>query len=554
MAEDQSVDLQSLVHAITVRDEHLRTTRSDVEAYWQEISEYVLPRRATFTEEVSTNVKRNRHILDSTAPRSLELFASFFHTMMSNPARKWFRMGIMGQKVENLPAMTRQWLEAVEDRMMAEMEGQSSRLYTQLHTLYLDIGAFGSGVLYEDAPFDQLRVQNFHLSDVVWEENAFGQVHAVYRRFKMSPNQAKSRWPDRDLGKSLESTRNQPDTLDFIHAVFPATKGFDLAEKLPGDLKLTTAFETPGGPQFASVFINATDRRVIEIGTFQEFPYQIPRWYRVQGQPTGRSPAMTVFPDIKMVNRMMETILRGAEKLVDPPLMVPDGGLVSPIRLFPGGITFTEGQTDPKPLIPPGASRIDVGDQLLQQRQQAIRDGFFVSLFLTPDSPVKTATQVLQEVNERNQALAPMLLRQQDELFHGLIARVFGLLNRLGRFPDPPPELQGQELDISFVNPLNSSQQQVEGMGTLRIMESLAPWAQIDPSVFDLFDPDAVAKTVFEASGAPASILRSSRAIAGIRQQRQQAQQQQQQFAQATEGMSAAADLIKATGGGQRGG
>jgi hypothetical protein len=244
---------------------------------------------------------------------------------------------------------------------------------------------------------------------------------------------------------------------------------------------------------------------------------------------------------------MKETILRGAEKLVDPPLLMPEGGLVSPVRLMPGGLTFTDGQVKPEPLIPPGASRIEMGQELLSRTQDAIRDGFFNPLFVTPDSPVKTATQVLQQVDERNRAVSPMLVRQQTELYHPFIKRAINLLNRAGKFPERPGILIGRPLTVRYVSPLASSQLQLEALGTQRIIEGLLPWANVDPTVLDPFDPDEVAKVVQAGSGAPTKILRSKSALAKLRADRADAAQQQQLTENMVDATGATAKMVAAT-------
>lgn len=269
----------------------------------------------------------------------------------------------------------------------------------------------------------------------------------------------------------------------------------------------------------------------------------VPRWYKTRGELYGRSPAMTALPDIRMVNQMSATILRGAEKIVDPPLVIPDGGLVSPARLFPGGITYSEGTVEIKTLIPPGTSRIETGNQLLEQRQQSIREAFFTPLFVTPDSPVKTATQVLQEVDERNRAVSPMLVRVQSELFFGLIRRVYNLLLRAGRIPDPPEEMAGDDLTVEYVSPLIASQRQMEALSTVRLYEMMAPWYGLDKGIGDHVSIDRLWPVILMGSGAPAQIAKTPSELRQFRDARAAAETETQDAALALQGGEVAAKL-----------
>ncbi|NBB92349.1 MAG: hypothetical protein GVY32_04175 [Gammaproteobacteria bacterium] len=552
---------QAIASKLIQRDETLRSLRSDYERLWQDIANHVIPRRGEFTEKESSGAERNRHIYDSTAPRALELFASQLMMLLARPESQWFRLEAVDDKGvprRDISVEGSQWLENAEKQMRAVLTSRPSDLSIQLHTNFLDLAAFGTTVLYVDADDrGAVRTQAIHLSEVTFEEDPYGNPSTVYRRKKMTPAQAIQAFPNEDpdaVVKNFERmAKDNPDRdICFLHVVFPLDGSMPAIEdQLPRDARERARM---ADAPFASVWINSDDHRVVKAGHYQEMPYIISRWYRTGGygnegvRQYGRSPAMTVLPDIRMVNRMDQTILRGAEKLVDPPLMLPDGGLVSPVRLFPGGLTFSDGAVTPQPMIPPGASRIDVGDALLQQKQQAIRDGFFISLMMTPDSPVKTATQVLQEVDERNRALAPMLIRQQTELMEPLVQRVYGLLSRGNAFPAPPAELDGRPVRVSFVSALSSSAKQEEALGTTRIIEALLPWAQVDPGVLDGFDPDEVAKTVHAGSGAPAAVLRPERVVKRVREQRAQQQRQAEQLDQLTNAIEAGAKVAAATG------
>jgi len=543
------------------RDEALRSARSDYEQLWEDIARHVIPRRADFTETERSGAERNRHIFDSTAPRALELFASQLMMLLARPTSQWFKLQAIddnGVPRNDVSVASSQWLEDAAKQMQAVLSARPSDLALHLHTVFLDVGAFGTAVLFVDAdPRGAVRTQSVHLSELTFEQDPYGNPAAVYRKRRLSPAQAVQAFPDVDPNEVVKDfekrNRDNPDReISFMHAVFPLDGSMpELERQLPSEARQRARLaEAP----FASAWVNTEDQRIVKTGHYMEMPYIISRWYRTEGygfegvRQYGRSPAMTVLPDIRLVNRMDQTILRGAEKLVDPPLLLPEGGLVSPVRLFPGGLSFSDGAVTPQPMIPPGASRIEVGDALLQQKQQAIRDGFFISLMMTPDSPVKTATQVLQEVDERNRALAPMLIRQQKELLEPLIRRVFGLLSRGNAFPAPPAEIDGAPIHVSFISALSSSSQQEEALGATRIIEGLLPWAQVDPGVLDGFDPDEIARVVHAGSGAPQSVLRSQRKVDQVRQQRAAQQQREEQFDQLTQAIEAGAKVAAATG------
>lgn len=533
-----------LAKRLVRREAELRGKRSAEENLWQLLARYCIPRKANFTEKTAYNTVRDRQILDSTAPRSLELFASFLHSSLNNPTQMWFDLQLEAweaSKPKYIPTAVTEYLPAVKKRMMSAMTTGSASVYTALHEAYIDLGVFGTAVLYVEAdPNDLggLRIYNYHLDSVVVDEGDSGKIDFAIRKWCWNARQAKQRWPGRELGRSLDADYGARDwnsgqkEITFLHACFPATDE-DLVKLLPADKLPHRTWP------YLSVWVNATDNVTLEVSGYERFPFCVPRWYKAgQKSVYGRSPAMTVLGDILMVNRMAETVLRGAEKLVDPPLVVPEGGIVSPVRLHPGGLTYSsEPGMRLEPLIPPGASRIELGEALIKERQQAIREGFFVPLFISPESPVQTATAVLQQADERNRATSPMIVRLQAELFDGLLGRVFDILYRNGQFPEPPEELVSP-IRPKYLSPIAASVKQVEALAVQRVFEGLAPWAQIDDGVFDAIDIAKLPAILVSGAGAPAEILRTEtqvRQVQAAKEQQAQAQQMQQGVLQAVD-------------------
>lgn len=540
-----------LAKSVIARFDQGYDARSSFVSLWRSCARYTLPNEDHFNEQVSPGVERTRYILDSTAPRSLELFASFIHTLMNNPASQWIKLGVEGEDPTTWTTDERQWFETVEKMMLSWLATDEADIYGQLHQVYTFLGCFGTSVLYVDEHRGALRVRHHHLDDCVLEEDSGEQVNAVFRKRSHTRQQAIEKWGKDKLGKSFQNepqddpTRWMAEKRTFLHFCVPVDD--PLVKHLSAKTRRAAKL---GGWTHVGGWIDKDDKHIIEEMGWAEMPYIVSRWYKSLGEVYGRSPTMTNLPDIRMVNRMSDTILRGAEKIVDPPIAVKDGGLVSPVRLAPGSITYVEGDTELKTLIPPGTSRIETGNELLKQRQQNIREGYFVPLFVTPDSPVKTATQVLQEVDERNRAVSPMLVRIQTELFHRLINRVYGLLSRSGKLPQMPGSLAGnsrRRIKLEYTSPLIASQRAMDGLALVRLFQTMAPWGQIDPGIFDGIDIDEVGKTLHLASAAPAKVWRSDAKIKAAREERLKRAQEQQQAQMLLAGGDVAAKMAAAT-------
>ena len=87
---------------------------------------------------------------------------------------------------------------------------------------------------------------------------------------------------------------------------------------------------------YSSIYYHKDDNHIISISGYNEFPYVVPRWLKSSSEIYGRSPSMTALPDVKMLNKMSETTIKAAQKMVDPPLLVPDDSFILPVRTQPG--------------------------------------------------------------------------------------------------------------------------------------------------------------------------------------------------------------------------
>jgi hypothetical protein len=118
-------------------------------------------------------------------------------------------------------------------------------------------------------------------------------------------------------------------------------------------------------------------------------------------------------------------------------------------------------------------------------------------------------------------------------------------------FPPAPEPLQGQIIDIEYTSPLARSQRSGDINASVRMIEMLAPLAQLAP-VFDYVDVDKFVKHTQEVLGVPAKIMRSDQEVAQLREQRaaqQQAMMEAQAELQQAEAAGKAAPAIKALKG-----
>lgn len=513
--------MTEIVDALNKRLSHLMGERGTWEYHWQEIADFVLPRRGDFQRFHTPGQKRDNRLFDSTAAMACEHLASGLYSMMTNPAQDWFELRPEEDELAELEPV-QSWLETVQRRMYATFASRGSRFYARVHELYVDLAAFGTACFYvEDQPGQDIYFSTRHLGEIFVAQNGLEQIDTVFRRWNMSARGAAGLFGiDKVSPKVRDAVEKKPDQLfPFAHAVMPRD------DHQPGrrDAK---------GKAFASYYFEPESQHLISEGGYDAMPYQVPRWFLRSGETYGRSPGMTALADVKMLNRMSQTTLKAAQKVIDPPLLVADDGVLLPLDANAGGIIMgglreegdrIMGRVQPLPVT----ANVGLGLEMEQQRRLAIREVFHFSMLQLQERPNMTATEILAHQDQMLRQMGPHLGRIQTEFLDPLIDRVFSLLvQRPGALPPPPEELQGQQLKIEYVSPLARAQKATEGQAIARSVELIAPFSATDPTMMDHFDTDEIARYVpVQIFGAPSRILRSREKVEAIRKARQEAEE-----------------------------
>jgi hypothetical protein len=248
---------------------------------------------------------------------------------------------------------------------------------------------------------------------------------------------------------------------------------------------------------------------------------------------------------------MSKTVIRAAHKIVDPPLLLQEDGALTAFDLRPGALNFggvnDQGQQVVHPLQT--GARVDIGTDMMEQRRRAINDAFLVTLFqILVDSPQMTATEAMLRAQEKGALLAPTMGRQQSELIGPMIERELDILGRAGILPPMPDKLiqAGGLVDVEYVSPLNRAQRAEEGVAIMNTLQAIAPLAQIDPTVMDVFDPGEIARELADINGVPAKMMRSREQVDAMKNQAAQASQAQNLLQAAPVASSVVKDLAQA--------
>lgn len=521
---------------IIKRHDKLKSRRSIWESHWQELAERIWPDRALFlTNNNTPGEKRTEKMFDATAALALTRFSAAMESMLTPRTAKWHKLRVSDEKVNESPVVQR-YLDDVTNILFRVRYSARANFASQANEGYMSIGAFGSGGLFiEDMLGKGIRYKSMDLANTYFCENNHGIIDTVHRTFRYTARQAMQHFGEDKLPTKIKQAyEKEPDQeFDFLHCVKPNE------ERIRGDRSYK-------GMNFASYYVGVDDRVIIEEGGYRTFPYAMGRYITTPGETYGRSPAMLVLPDIKMLNEMKKTIIRGAHLAVRPPLLLQEDGALQAFDLRPDALNYGGVNKDGNPTVHPlnmgGDHRL--GLDLIEAQQRVINDAFLVTLFqILVDQPTMTATEAMLRAQEKGALLAPTMGRQQSEMLGPMIERELDILAYAGALPPMPDELReiGGNIEVEYVSPLNRAQRAEEGVAIMRTFEAMAPMAQIDPRVLKVFNSEMAIRELAEINGMPAKILRSEEEIAEI----DAAEAEQMQVAQMLEAAPIAAQTAK---------
>jgi hypothetical protein len=517
-----------LTKSLKRRFDKLKANRQNWETHWQEVADYMLPRKADVTKTRSKGDKRTELIFDSSPLQSVDLLAASLHGMLTNPSTPWFTLRYKDPEIEN-DDEAKLWLESATDAMYVAFN--RSNFQQEIFELYHDLITFGTACMFvQDDDEDTLKFSTRHINEIYIAENEKGKVDTVYRLFKMSVRAAFQQFGEA-ISTSTKGliTKDPYEEISILHAVYPRND-FDPKKQ---DRK---------NMPFESVYMEYKNLNELSVAGFKEFPFVVPRYLKASHEIYGRSPAMTALPDVKMLNEMSKTTIKAAQKQVDPPLLVPDDGFLLPVRTVPGGLNFyRSGTRDRIEPLNIGANN-PLGLNMEEQRRNSIRNVFYVNQLMMQQGPQMTATEVIQRNEEKMRLLGPVLGRLQSELLKPLIDRCFAIMVRKNIFPPAPEIISGRDVEIEYVSPLAKAQKSTELQSIIRGIEIMGQLANVAP-VFDYINFDNLVKHLTNIIGIPQKVLKTNSEVLAEREAKQAQAQQMQEMQQLQQVAKAGGDI-----------
>lgn len=519
-------------------DGHVKT-RNPWTNTWCEIRDLVRP-----TVDQMTNATPGQplteKIFDATPTWALMQLSSGLGSFLTSQVTRWFNLGFEGVPYERIDNISRIWLNVVADIIYNQYSRPEANFTSSLHETYLDVSGFGTAALHQEWSFKRrgLLFRAIPIVDCLIDEDDEGMVDHMFRLLPRTRHQLYQQFGEGNLPLKVRENTEVDKTYQVLHAVIPRDNR---------DVRKVTKNNMPWG----SYWILYETKDLLLEGGYNEFCYHVPRWTRMAGEKYGRSPAMEAMPDIKMLNKMSQTVIKSAQKMVDPPLQVPDDGFIGPISTKPGALMYYTPGTEDRVIPLETKGHPEIGEALMEQRRQSIIRTFFVDYLQQQKNNVEmTATEVMDRRQEKFRMMGPIIGRLETELLGPMLTRSYNLLVRAGMIPKPPRQAAGRQIKVTYIGAASTAQRRTKLQNIQSFGQTILGVANFAPSVLDLIDTDKTGMKIADLTDLPPELIRTPEQIAGIRQQRAQQQQQALQMGNAAAGAGIAKDLAqaKATG------
>jgi hypothetical protein len=410
-------------------------------------------------------------------------------------------------------------------------------------------------LIYEDRE-DIIRCFNPCAGEYYLANSPRLNVDTFYRKFTMSVAQVVAKWGTENVSQAVKGayssagggSRGAGLTQEVViaHAIEPNTPGIGSVSKTFAWREVYWEWGSEQG-------------QVLEERGYHEFPALCPRWDIVSNDAYGRSPGMDALADIKQLQQETRRKAQAIDKMVNPPMVADIQLKNQPASLLPGGVTYISGMTSqsqvgfkPAYEVQPRIAEMMQDIQEIQQRIQRIFFNDLFMMFQNLEAEPRSAAAVDVRREEKLIMLGPVLERFQNEALDPAIERTWNIMKRFRILPPPPPEIQGQPIEVSYISMLSEAQKGAATSGIERLFGFAGNLVAVDPEIMDNLDGDEAIASMGDLLTVSPKIIRPKDQVLALRQQRAKAQQAAQ-IAEATPGMAQAAKNLSQTdvGGGQ---
>lgn len=479
--------------------------RQNWENLYSAAYEQFMPQRSKNFKDSTSDGQRNDNaevVFDSTPLDSLNKFVSKLQTSLVPAQKNWLRLKV-GTSLQDKADQLQPVLDQITDIFFSAI--RNSNFDVEASESFYDLAVGTACLMMQEGDFlNPFKFKTVPLSELYLEKVGNGMYNSIYRKHKVVPMYAQKVWPDARLTKDMLSDEKEE---DFIEAV--------IQEKNVWKYYVVFEKET----------VNVVER------TLRYNPFIVFRWSVMPGEVYGRGPVLFALPDAKSLNKTKELILKNASMAVSGAWTCEDDGIVNPetIKIQPNAIiqVSSNGGANRAATLQPLRTGADfnVGDMVLRDIRQEIRDIMFANPIGPVDQPVKTATEIEYRQKQYADEVGAPFGRLQSEFIRPVVQNGLLILDSLGKIDIKDFRVNEEQIAIDYASPLSITQNTEDVNKLIKFMEVLN--GIFGPQVAPMIMKETVIPVLATKMGIDLNNIKTAEEIQQLKQQAAQVAQQQ---------------------------
>lgn len=362
---------------------------------------------------------KNTHLYDNTAVDSVAIFASRLLQMVAPVDKKFFRLEyneLVKYDLKEVYKLSEEEIKKEQEKLDKITDiffhfWQNSNASQQLHESFFDLAVGTSAILTnemeeKEEPF---MLNCVNIFDLAIEEGYLSSVDTVFRKHNINLKSIKQLWPMGQLPMHLEDQIN-----------FDPTEKHEVIEGVVYNQKTK---------KYDYKVVLKEDEFLVYSEVYNTNPWAVTRYKKVSNETYGRGLLMDLLPDIKVVNKASEFLMRAAEKSSSELFIVNEDGIINSDimqSLMPDSIIPTTDIDAFRRL--PFQGRPDLTQLYLQEKQFNIKKKLLADSI---DRPKALSPEEIQALNnEKLFDTGATFKRLTKELLEPIILRIFDILER----------------------------------------------------------------------------------------------------------------------------
>lgn len=495
--------------------------RKELLGRWQDIADNFYPERGAFTSSKSVGTDFVEHLSTSYPIIVRRDLGDSFGGMLRPRGQQWFETKV-NREDTTLDSASRIFLEKATKAQYRAMYDRVAQFNKATKQADHDYAAFGQAVISAELNLrdNTLLYRDWHLRDVCWWENAYGEIAGVARKWLTCPADAIKYFKGnvheeiKKLYNDNNKARAYEQTLEFMHIVMRADE-YDFNATVDGAGNVR---------DFVEFWIDTKNKFVMVQQPRLTSYYIIPRWQTVSGSQYAFSPAVVAgLPDARLLQAMSYTLLRAGEKAVDPPMVAIQEVIQSDLALYPGGVTWADADyqgnvADAFAPVQGDYRALPIALQMHQSQQAMIETAFYINrLSMPPVTHEMTAEEARYRVQQYVRQALPLFEPIEHEYNAPICENTFELLmsvNAFGPRSDIPEALAGSDIEFKFASPLIEARDQELARTFVDSKALIAEAAAIYPGAQYMLNTETALRDALRGRGAPATWVRDEAEMA----------------------------------------